>query len=146
MAHRDSTTVIDYRVAPGIPSGKIQSLILPLSVRHVEKAIKYAHGVGFEYLSKKSRKKEAIMMRYQAIYLLYIYTPLTFQSICDIFKPAINNHGSAISAFNNISKAIDDLHLVKHPYLLTRFDKCLEFMSTLEPAKIKIDSRWEIQI
>jgi len=138
------TTVSPY-VLPGLPEDLIEVVSEIDIVTKIERVLISVHGKGFRHLRVKTRKKEIMRARSQAIYLLYMYTELGLPAIAFMFFPALTDHSSALHARDVVIKAIDNKKIDKLNYMLGGMSSILAYMQSSPITRIKIDGSWKLK-
>lgn len=86
---------MNYMIMPGLPK-KTKLTPLARNRDYVLKQLLIYFDITMPELTKKSRKRKVVQIRYIIFYYLYTLTNMTLQEITDIFKPAIGDHSTVI--------------------------------------------------
>lgn len=144
MGTAETPTISPYAL-PGMPEDVIGIFSEIDPVTKVERTVYSVHKKNFNDLRIRTRKKGILRARNHAIYLLYLYTELSLESICAIFRPAVTDYSSVIHARDTIIQALNNKKIDKHNYMLGGVSTMLDYMKPSEITRIRIDGIWSLK-
>lgn len=139
------TSTVSPDILPGLPEEMIKVVSEIDITTKIERTILLVHKKRFVDLRVKTRKKETLRARNQAIYLLYMYTELSLSDIAPLFLPALTDHASVLYARDTIIKALENKKIDKFNYMLGGMNVILDCMHSSEITRIKIDGNWTLK-